>query len=205
MGTFAEAECRGIAQPGHYRARGDIDTKPDRSREFGKECQQDAAGAGAEIQETERSIAVENTTQYGLDDGLGLGPRIERVGRQGKFQAPKFAAAEDAAQRFALGHSMQCQANATRLLLIERLFRMGQELGRSQIESRSDQPASRAARLGESGSRQLRGGLSEQRAELRPHLDVPPSTIANRAAWSSATIASMISSSASPLITLSIL
>jgi hypothetical protein len=108
MGTFAKTECRGIAQRSHYRAPGDIDTKPDRSREFGEECQEDAAGAGAKIKETERSIAVENTAQYGLDDGLGLRPRIERVGRQGKFQAPKFAAAKDAAQRFALGHSLQC-------------------------------------------------------------------------------------------------
>ena len=107
MGTLTKAECRGIAQRSHCRARGDIDAKPDRSREFGEECEQDATRAGAEIEEAEWGIAVENTTQHGLDDGFGVRPRIERVGRQGKFQAPKFAAAEDAAQWFSLGHSTQ--------------------------------------------------------------------------------------------------
>jgi len=85
MGTLSKAECRGIAARSHYRAQGEIDTKPGRSREFGEEREQDAARAGAEIEEAERSIAVENTTQHGLDDGFGLRPRIERVAAQGKF------------------------------------------------------------------------------------------------------------------------
>ena len=34
--------------------------------------------------------------------GLGLGPRVKSVGRQGELQYPKFAASEDAAQRLVL-------------------------------------------------------------------------------------------------------
>lgn len=81
MGTVGEAECRGIAARGYGCTRGDIDAEPRRSREFQEERQQDAACAGAEIEETERCAAIGDRSQYRRHDSFSIRSGIERVVR----------------------------------------------------------------------------------------------------------------------------
>src|SRR4029077_14821094 len=79
-GALGEAERLGIAPRAHRGARGDVEAKPDRSREFGEERQQNAAGSGAEIEEVKGRLSIETGTQHGFDDRFGFRPRIEGVG-----------------------------------------------------------------------------------------------------------------------------
>src|SRR5215467_14898913 len=111
MGALGKVQCDRIAACGNCRIRGDVDAKPNRRREFREESQQDAAGAAAEIEKPLWRLTVKTAPQHGLDDRLGFGPWIERVGRQSEFQTPEFAVSENAAQRLMINHPAQGKPN----------------------------------------------------------------------------------------------
>ena len=50
MSTSGKAERHRVATRSHRGTDSDVDAKPGRCREFGEQRQQDAAGAGAEIE-----------------------------------------------------------------------------------------------------------------------------------------------------------
>ena len=122
MGTVGEAERRGIAARGCGSARGDIDAKPRRIREFREKRQQDAARAGAKIEEAQRCSAIGDRSQNRRDHSFSIRSRIERVGRQDKLHPPKLAPADDAAQGLTIDHPGQRRSNLKARLIVDGPF-----------------------------------------------------------------------------------
>ena len=135
--------------------------------------------------------------------GLAVGPGVERVGREREFEAPEFAPAGNARHRLARQAPRDQRSNSLPRRRLRARARDSPAPPRRRARPRAP-PASRASRRGDldaaGGERAPPRRRSRRRCWYRRH-----SASASRAAWSSAMSASMNSSSASPLITLSIL
>ncbi len=132
----------------------------------------------------------------------GLGSRV--ADGKGEIEPPELALPEDPAQRLMLDHAAQHRPQTASLRGIYGPIGAAEKLCPRDRESRGYQSASLTAGLLEAGRGEHAGRLGNQRIEGLRHRP-QASTAASLAAWSSARIASMISSSASPLMTLSIL
>lgn len=106
--ALAKARARCDAVPDGIVARGGagfgrkVDAQTVRSPALAEQRDQQAAGAGAEIEDGQRILpARAERPQRGLDDGLTVGTRLQRRRRQAKGQAPEFALADDAPDRLA--------------------------------------------------------------------------------------------------------
>ena len=205
MGTLGKAECRGIAARSHRRAQGDVDTKPGRSREFGEERQQDAAGAGAEIEKTRAVPRDREPRRNTASTTVSVSGRGSSVSGDRPNSRPQ----NSRRPRMRLNGSrsaIRSNASRTRSVCCSSSTCSGWPRSSAGVRSRAEATNRRAG--GE--ARRIRLATASRRprratSRASPSPRAQPSTVANRAAWSSARIASMISSSASPLITLSIL
>ncbi len=199
----ADAEPLGVVAGRSGGARRDIDPDAARRRVLGQQRQQQAAGAGAEIEKAVRPVALRQPGQHGLDDRLAFGAGVERIRRQQEFEPPEFAPPDDPAQRLARQHPVQHRRDARLLRRSQQALRIRKDFGRRQVERRREQRPGAPPRLVDPGLGQRESGMFERGADR----DVPAhaSTAASLAARSAAVSASMISSSASPDMTLSIL
>ena len=72
-----------------------------------RERKRDAAGAGAEVEHGGlRRCVLPQRGESEFQEGLGLGPRDERVGADGDFQAEEGRAADEVLERFAFGAAL---------------------------------------------------------------------------------------------------
>lgn len=110
LGPVALAKCRaspdavlcGIGARGGASFGRKIDAEPPRSPAFAEQRDQQAAAAGAEIENGERIVpARSQCIECSLDNGLAVGTRLQRRGRQAKWKAPEFTLADDAPDRLA--------------------------------------------------------------------------------------------------------
>ena len=106
-GPIAADESRPISQVQHRRIvsgkpgcrRGAVDTDTERSAEF-RECrQQEAAGAGAQVQDQRGRRPMGKGDEGGLDQGFRFGTRDQGRGRYRKVEAPELTVAEDQRER----------------------------------------------------------------------------------------------------------
>src|SRR5207245_1136065 len=95
------AERRRVEPGGTGRAGRQLDADAPRLRIFRQQRQQQAAGAGAEIEEAIGRAAIGEARQHRLDEDLAFRPRLERVGRQGEVETPELALARYPAERLA--------------------------------------------------------------------------------------------------------
>ena len=72
-------------------------------RPFVRQGDRDAAAAGADVRDRERTMPIGMELERGLDDQLGLGPRNQDCGRHLERQAPELARADDVGERLAGG------------------------------------------------------------------------------------------------------
>ena len=200
------SERGGIAARDRDRTRRDVDADAGGGRKLREKREQEAARTGAEIEKAERRAAPGYPAEHGLDHGLAFRPRIESVGGQGKARAPRIRAG----RRCGSTARPRASARATRGCVRRRPRRVrvrDRSTARSWTGPSAAATSRRARRRG--SSKPAVASAAAASASIDPsgfrHLRRQPSTAASRAAWSSARIASMISSSASPLITLSIL
>ncbi len=119
--------------------------------EFAEKREQEAACARAKIEKTKGRASVGVPPENGLDDRLGLRPRIECLGGQGKLEAPELALSENAAQWLALDHTAQHGSDTADLLLIHRPIGMAEKVGPRDCENRSNQSAGVPAGFLETG------------------------------------------------------
>jgi len=120
------------------RTLGDVDADAACRREFGEKREQEAACARAEIEKTKGRASLRVPPENGLDNRLGLRPRIECFGGQGKLKAPELALSENAAQWLALDYTAQHGSDAADLLFIHRPIGMAEKIGPRDCESRSN-------------------------------------------------------------------
>ena len=92
-----------VAAGHRQRFLGDIDAQPGRVGQFAEQRQQQATGAGAEVSDRQRRLAVRDGGQRRLDQGLAVGPRVQGRRRDLEIEAPEFAAAGQVRQRLARG------------------------------------------------------------------------------------------------------
>ena len=70
-------------------------------RQLVQKRDEQASGTSAEVEDAQVGQPVGHKRERGLDDGLGLGARLEGLGRERERKAPEFAPAQDAADRLA--------------------------------------------------------------------------------------------------------
>jgi len=99
-GPRRKTERGGIGARDIERRAGNIDAQPLRIRPFGQDRQQQAAGAGAEIEDTGARDAAQKIERGG-DQRFAVGARIEHGRRHREVETPEFAAAENARHRLA--------------------------------------------------------------------------------------------------------
>jgi hypothetical protein len=144
-----ESDCIAGRRP--YRILGDVDADAACRRELAEKREQEAACARAEIEKTKGRTPVGVAPENGLDNRLGLRPRIECLGGQGKLKAPELPLSENAAQWLALDHAAQHGSDSADLLLIHRPIGMTEKIGPRDCKSRSNQSAGVPTRFLETG------------------------------------------------------
>ena len=178
-----------------------IDADPDRTGELAQERYEQAARAGAEIEQAGAGRKVRRACQHRFDDRLGLGPRHQRRAVDGELEAPEFANTREVGERLAPGAAADERPEPPDLGVAERPVVAGEKgLGRKP-ERMLHQQACVAAGCLYAGRTQP----GRRSAERRTHGLGPAvhSASARRAARSAVISGSMTSSSASPLSTLS--
>ncbi len=203
----------GVAASHHGGVRHEIDTDPGGRRQFAQQREQQTARPGAEIEQPQRGAAVAYIGERRFDQGFAVGPRDQRLGRQREIEAPELAPAQHARGRLARCPACQEPSQASALGSTQHAVGVTEDDRGIDSERRCQQQPRLASRLldggrseelGRLGERRSDGGVRRRVARLRQSR-ADHSISASRAARSSASRGSMISSRASPLITLSIL
>ena len=98
-------------------AEGQVDPEAGGLRQFVQERDQEAARAGAEIDDAQGRLPVGKEVEGGLDEGLGVGPRHQGLGREAKGQAPELPLADDPRHRL-MGEAAAGEGGEGRRLLL---------------------------------------------------------------------------------------
>src|SRR5690606_34433886 len=98
MRPTGEPEPAGIGAGDGCGGRIAVDADAFGSRPLREEGEQQAAGAGPEIEDAR---GLRCMGERGLDQGLAVWPRVERRGAENEVQAPEFAPPDDARHRLA--------------------------------------------------------------------------------------------------------
>jgi hypothetical protein len=177
-----------------------------------EQCDQDGAGAGAEIGDAQgsrpRSVAVE-PGERGFDHRLGVRARHQHGWAHPERQAPELLHPGDAGDRFAAETARDERFDVFNLGSNERPLAVAHEAGVVEPERMADDEARVEIGALDAGGAKPPGDGAPSRGDAQiprggsagdGHARVP-SASASSEAWCSVTNASMISSSASPSIT----
>ncbi len=99
-GTVGQVEGGGVAG-GEVRCRGrEIRAEAEGGGEFGQGGQEQAAGAGAEVEDSGDRVPIREMGERCLDEGFGIRPWDQGGGGDGDIDGPEPLAAGDVGQRF---------------------------------------------------------------------------------------------------------
>ena len=179
----------------------DIDAEADRAGKFGEERGQQAARAGAEVEQLRAGREPRGVREHRLDQGLALWPRHQRGIVDGEVETPELAPAGEVGDRLARSAAPDERRQPPSLFLAERQAIFGEQSFGRKPQRVLHQQAGIATRRIDACCPQHLGSSAER---LCPARRSPThSASARRAARSAVISGSMTSSSASPLNTLS--
>lgn len=159
--SFGEAKRRRVL-PRERRGLGAaIDADPERSRKLGKDREQEATGAGAEIEHAKRRRAIGEGFERRLDQGFAFRARNERRGGDAEREAPELAPTADEGERLAGGAA-----------------RDGGGEGRGRRSNRLEQSNFAEGRFDAGGTKERERGGGRQRQ--KPAKKRPPAFVRDR-------------------------
>src|SRR6185437_4746684 len=98
--------------------------------------QQQAARAGAEIEDAQLGAAIGDRRERSLDQGLAVGARIQRFRRELEIEAPEFAPASEARERLVPGAAADQRLELRPRRRIEGALGPSEKLARIDAERR---------------------------------------------------------------------
>ena len=185
---------------------------PQAAGPLGEERDEQAAGAGAEVEDAHGTLRLAAGGQRRLDDRLGIRAGLERRLVEAEGDPPELALAENAAHRLAGGTAGDGGGDPLGLPLPHRPVTVDDQARRRQAEQARDEVAGVEIGGVDAGGAQAAAGVGEERAGGRrandrrntagadAHAAVlrSPSWSASSAAWWVASSASISSSRAPP-------
>src|SRR5215471_11823698 len=116
---FGKTELRGVVGRRLHSGFDNIDPDAPRRPKLTEEREQKTTCTRAEIQQAKRRISIRLPPEHRLYNGFRLGPGIERLGGQSKFETPELASSKNAAERLVLDHPRHHLLDAEALLLVD--------------------------------------------------------------------------------------
>ena len=198
--AIVEAERTCIGARNRCGALGEIGTEAPRLRAFGQQGQQKTPRARSQVEHPVATVGFRQMVKRDGDKRLAIGPGVQRVRTEREGQAPKLPLAEDARDRLAVQTAHHHLRQTGGLISIQQMIARRENPAAIEPSGCLDQQARIDSALFYAGRHQSASRACKRFANGGDH-----AISASRAASSSAIKASMISSSASPLMILSIL